>query len=204
MGKYGSDHDRGFTSDEGYVLLNRYLAVTQILQATTPLENMFPLTSAHAVGHPTRRAWAERVRALYGIQLPLTEANAEQITTLVGDQIIKCGVDATIDARLNAAGGGGGGGGSAPTYLYRFNYYSYKVSFGRRVNAGRTNLNVAPHSEDCLYLFNYLDVTGEMDGEDMTFSRYLVSEFFVSGECCINKIFVNDIGSNLDSICCNW
>lgn len=160
----------GSTSSEGYLMFPFYLEQSRILEATNPIDNLLPNKFAYSVGHPLRRYYAEQLRRFYAINLPLTSDNIDQIVPMLGDKLIRQGVDMNVMARLTADG-------SAATYLYRFSYDSKYQIMMKLLMAGKISEGSAVHSEDLQYLWNIENYNANELGVDLTVSNLMVILF---------------------------
>lgn len=219
----------GATSGDGHLLLKYYLDSTRLLMKwddINPLEKLFPWSFIYPMGHPDRAEWAERMRDVYNVTLPLSEANWEQLIPIVGDKLLWQGVADTIRSRFQAENDAG------PIYLYRFNYEAGTNLFMKKLmsaDLGRSEAAAAAvHCEDLMYLWNIMNVNAVQSENDLSFSRYLVSVkvlllrgnsgkwnekefrkhisyprlglYMVLFRICL----ISSKGKFVRSICCNW
>lgn len=162
----------GANEAEGFLLFNLLVKATGILQSSTPMEITLPANFPYPIGHPIRQFFADQMRDLYHIQLPLTETNIHQIEPIYGHKLIWHGVFSTVTARLRY-----GTPADGATYLYRFEYESEHLLFMQKLMAGSV-VNLAVHCEELLYLWNMFNENKPMATKDLKFSRYMVSKMF--------------------------
>lgn len=160
----------GFTSTEGYLMFPFYIGQSRILEAKKPIDNLLP------AGVPFRWYYGELLRKMYNVNLPLTLVNVDQIVPLLGDKLIRHGVDMNVMARLN---GNGESNISAPTYLYRFSYDSQYQIMMKILMAGKIPMApTAVHSEELQYLWNMEKFNANQFGTDLRVSTLMVRKAF--------------------------